>query len=225
MKTFWFAAFAALLTVSIALPVMTLESNNDDKMKEIIGKELDAMKEREVQTLCPLSGKAVTEGKGYTYMGYRIGTCCDDCAAGVEKDPLTALLKLRKLGQEPALAEGFSKLEKCPLSGKPIAEGKVKIKNNVMVSFCCDNCIAAYDKDPASVTAKMAEAKVAPTIITLEQNLCPISGHEAGGAVSVVYKGKQVNLCCDDCKAGFEAEPDKFTQALADMGFVLADAK
>lgn len=225
MKRMWFPAILAALTICLSLPIMTVGNIDADKMKEVIAKELDAMKEREAQTKCPLSGNAVAEGKGFVYMGHMIGTCCDNCAAGVEKDPLTALLKLRKLGQEPALAEGYSKLEKCPLSGQPIAEGKLKIKNNALVSFCCDNCVAAYEKDPASVTAKMAEAKVAPTIITLEQNLCPIMGHEAAGTSSVVYKGKQVNLCCDACKAGFEAEPDKFVQALADMGFVLAPAK
>jgi YHS domain-containing protein len=225
MKKFMLPALFAALAMCVALPLITQGSIDADKMKEIIAKEIDAMQERKAQTKCPFSGHEVVAGKGYTYMGYMIATCCDDCAAAAEKDPLTAILKIRKAGEEPALAEGFSKVEKCPLSGQPLTEGKVKIKNNAMVAFCCDNCVAAYDKDPAKVTAKMAETKLAPTIITLEQTICPLMGHEMNGTSSVVYKGKQVNLCCDMCKAGFEANPDKVLQELADMGFVLADAK
>lgn len=225
MKTFCTLATVIVLSVCIAIPSMTSETISDAKMKEVIAKELDAMKDREAQTKCPLSGNPVAEGKGYVYMGHMIGTCCDNCAAGVEKDPLTALLKLRKMGQEPALAEGFSKNTSCPLSGGDITEGAWAVKDNALVKFCCNNCVGAYKEDPAKVTAKLEEKKIAPTIITMEQNLCPISGHAASTASTVIYQGKQVNLCCDACKAGFEAEPAKYVQLLADMGFVLAPAK
>ncbi len=226
MKTKWITAVAVMIAMCIALPVMTSEKVDNAKVKEIIGKELEAMKAREAQTKCPISGADVAEGKGHVYMGYMIGTCCDNCAAKVEKDPLTALLKMRQAGQEPMLAEGYTKNTKCPLSGKDVAEGAWAVKDNVLVKFCCNNCVAAYKEDPAKVTAKMNEAKTAPAaIITMAQTVCPLSGHAADGSTSLVYKGKEVNLCCAACKAGFEADPDKHLQTMADMGFVVAAAK
>lgn len=225
MKTFWTITIVMAISAFLALPSMTSETISDAKVKEIIAKELDAMKEREAQTKCPISGGDLGEGKGHVYMGHMIATCCDNCAATVEKDPLTALLKLRKMGQEPALAEGYTKNTKCPLSGKELAEGAWAVKDNVLVEFCCNNCVAAYKSDPAKVTAKLTETKVAPTIVTMEQNLCPLSGHAATDASVVVYEGKQVNLCCAACKAGFEADPKKYMQSMADMGFVMVAAK
>ncbi|MBZ0255734.1 hypothetical protein K8I31_06705 [bacterium] len=111
-------------------------------------------------------------------------------------------------------------IEKCPLSGKPVTEGKFAIKDNMLVSFCCDNCAASMKKDPKTVEAKLAEAKLAPVILTLDQTKCPISGEPISKSVFATAMGKKVYMCCEACKDAFKAKPEEVLQALADEGIV-----
>lgn len=39
---------------------------------------------------------------------------------------------------------------------------------------------------------------------------CPVSGKPAKASVTATHKGKEVALCCNNCKAKFEADPAKF---------------
>jgi len=57
-------------------------------------------------------------------------------------------------------------------------------------------------------TAKEAATEIA-------QTMCPImDGNKIDKNVFVEYKGKKVYFCCADCKAKFEAEPEKFIAKL-----------
>ena len=55
-----------------------------------------------------------------------------------------------------------------------------------------------------------AEAKPAPN----GQALCPITGQPIDQSVFVEYLGKKVYFCCEDCKAKFQAEPEKYIAQL-----------
>ena len=224
MKRSWRMAGLFILCLGIALPVLTSENEGQEKAMDRIKAELKAMKERTPQTKCPISGKPIVEGKGFVYKGYFIATCCDNCPKAVEKDPLSAMLKIRKSGEEPALAAGYAAQSECPVSDKPCKGEFSLVKNNALVYFCCPGCPDAFGKDAEGTLGKLDAKKMAPVIITLEQTQCPISGHEATGTSSVIYKGKQVELCCDDCKAAFESDPDKYLQAMADQGIVVKKA-
>ncbi len=212
------------LCIGIALPVFTSEKADSDQAAKQIEKELEAMKERKEQTKCPISGREISKEHGITFMGHRIATCCPNCAKVVKEDPLSAILKIRKNKEEPALAADMKKQTKCPLSGKPVNEKVSAIKNNKMVGFCCPNCKAAYEKEPEKVINKMLKAGVAPTLITLEQTTCPISGHKVNENSTMEHKGKVVKFCCDGCKGEFKASSKKYLQAMADEGIVQENA-
>jgi YHS domain-containing protein len=68
-------------------------------------------------------------------------------------------------------------------------------------------------------TVKTAEDtnKTVTTAATasVEQTTCPImDGNKISKNVFVEYKGKRVYFCCEDCKAKFLAEPEKYVAKL-----------
>jgi YHS domain-containing protein len=49
----------------------------------------------------------------------------------------------------------------------------------------------------------------------IEQTTCPVmDGNKIDKNVFVEYKGKKVYFCCADCKAKFEADPEKYIAKL-----------
>jgi YHS domain-containing protein len=65
-------------------------------------------------------------------------------------------------------------------------------------------------------TAPPAEPNATASAVTeIEQTMCPImDGNKINPNVFVEYKGKKVYFCCNDCKAKFEAEPEKYLAKL-----------
>ena len=225
MKKSLYRIVCCAFCLGLVLPVLASETVDADKSMDRIKAELKAAKERKSQSRCPISGKPVSDKDGFTYMGYNIKTCCPDCVKVVEKNPLQAIAKIRKNGEEPGLASGVKAQTVCPITGKPIKKEFVAVKNNILVYFCCPNCPKAFEADPAGTVKKMVEKGEAPILLTLAQTTCPVSGDKISGANSVTVKGKQVELCCDACKVEMEKNPDKYLQAMADAGIVLEDAK
>lgn len=43
---------------------------------------------------------------------------------------------------------------------------------------------------------------------------CPVSGKPAKASVTTTHNGKEVALCCNNCKAKFEADPAKFEKKI-----------
>lgn len=217
-----------LLVASVPLIASETEKSAglDDAAKERIEAELTAMAEREPQTKCPISGNDIAEGQGYAYLGYHIATCCPNCAGVVEKDPLTSLMKLRAMGQEPALAEGFTEQKSCPvMTEHPLRSEVWTVKDNMLVKFCCEGCMGALEEDPDKVAATLMEFKQAPIILTMKQTVCPVSGHPIDEDVVSVAEGKKIYLCCAGCKGAVEEDPAGTLQAMADEGIVAEDAE
>lgn len=210
---------------TLSLSVFASESeiqSADDAVSKAIQAELKAMSERKTQTKCPISGKDISGKNGYVYKGTYIQTCCDGCAKKVEKHPLNALLKIRQNDEEPILAEGFKAQSKCPATGEKANPDIFTVKNNTLVRFCCAGCEKSFSKEPEKVTDKILEGKEAPVLITLEQKLCPISGHPINGKDFVVHNGLKIGLCCEGCKEKVEKALDETVQKLSDAGLVLA---
>jgi YHS domain-containing protein len=64
------------------------------------------------------------------------------------------------------------------------------------------------------VASKIAETNVA-VAAAVEQTMCPVmDGNKINKNVFVEYKGKKVYFCCADCKAKFEADPEKYIAKL-----------
>jgi YHS domain-containing protein len=88
---------------------------------------------------------------------------------------------------KPAKAQALKKVEKT--AAKTAEETK---KTTTAVT------------EEAKKTVKEAAAEV-------EQTMCPVmDGNKIDKNVFVEYKGKKVYFCCPECKAKFQANPEKY---------------
>jgi YHS domain-containing protein len=63
----------------------------------------------------------------------------------------------------------------------------------------------------ATATAEEAKKTATAAAAEIEQTMCPVmDGNKIDKNVFVEYKGKKVYFCCADCKAKFEADPEKY---------------
>ena len=65
--------------------------------------------------------------------------------------------------------------------------------------------------EPArSSSAVVAEAGDAASTNQTQQTVCPVMAGAINKNIYTEYKGKKVYFCCADCKAKFEADPEKY---------------
>jgi YHS domain-containing protein len=70
-------------------------------------------------------------------------------------------------------------------------------------------------KQPTVMSAEEVNKTVAEAAAQIEQTTCPVmDGNKIDKNVFVEYKGKKVYFCCPDCKAKFEANPEKYVDKL-----------
>jgi YHS domain-containing protein len=69
-------------------------------------------------------------------------------------------------------------------------------------------------KKTATATAEEANKTAETMAASMEQTVCPLTGNKIDKNVFVEYKGKKVYFCCTDCKAKFEADPEKYISKL-----------
>lgn len=106
-----------------------------------------------VNAKCPLSGKDVNAACTLAYEGKLIAFCCGDCRAKFEKDPKAYLDKLKVTGtpEKPVNA-------KCPVSGEDVNPSCTLAHGGRLIAFCCGDCRAKFEKDPASYLPKLESA-------------------------------------------------------------------
>jgi len=74
---------------------------------------------------------------------------------------------------------------------------------------------AEETKETTTEAAKDVKETVAEAAAQVEQTTCPVmDGNPIDKNVFVEYQGKKVYFCCADCKAKFEAEPEKYLDKL-----------
>jgi YHS domain-containing protein len=71
------------------------------------------------------------------------------------------------------------------------------------------NTMQGMQEHVAMTTEEAAKAAAAG-----EQTICPVTGNPIDKSVFVEYKGKKVYFCCPDCKAKFNADPEKYIAKL-----------
>jgi YHS domain-containing protein len=69
-------------------------------------------------------------------------------------------------------------------------------------------------KKTVTATAEEAKKTAETMAASMEQTMCPVTGDKIDKNVFVEYQGKKVYFCCADCKAKFEAEPEKYLSKL-----------
>ena len=76
--------------------------------------------------------------------------------------------------------------------------------------YNCGKC-ETPQKPPAPPTT---ETPATPTVATMLQTTCPVLGGPINKNIFVEYKGKKVYFCCEDCKATFAKDPEKYVKDL-----------
>lgn len=114
----------------VAVSMLAVVSGSDDQPK------LDGVK-------CPLMGKnAVKAEKTVDYRGGKVYFCCDRCVKGFKADDAT---HTTKANHQLALTGQFTQ-KACPMTGKPVADGKTVDVGGVSVGVCCDGCKGKLEK-------------------------------------------------------------------------------
>ena len=102
-----------------------------------------------INTECPVSGKPIDPNAFSIYEGQRVAFCCNNCKAKFDADPKPFLAKL---GIQAANAPINAT---CPVSGKPIDPAATSEYQGNLVAFCCNDCKAKFDADPAKFADKI----------------------------------------------------------------------
>jgi YHS domain-containing protein len=106
-----------------------------------------------VQVACPVSGQPVNKETLVEVGKAKAGFCCENCLAKFNAADDEGKLKIMFAD----LKKGFTRQTKCPVSGKPIDPTKVVEYKDEKVYFCCPNCPAAFEANPAKFLAKLPQ--------------------------------------------------------------------
>ena len=83
----------------------------------------------------------------------------------------------------------------CPVKGKD-ADGSKSVEYTA--TFCCEKCVAKFEKDPAKYAEKLASA---------EEGKCAFSGKDLDPEATATVK---IAVCCGGCKKKVAADPLKY---------------
>jgi len=89
----------------------------------------------------------------------------------------------------------------CPVKGKDADGSKVV---EYTATFCCDKCVAKFEKAPAKYAEKLAAA---------EEGKCAFSGKDLDPEATATVK---IAVCCGSCQKKVEADPVKYLGELED---------
>ncbi len=106
-------------------------------------------------------------------------------------------------------------LPNCPIMDEPINLAVSAATDDGPVYFCCEGCIAKYQKNPEKYATKVAAQRKALADRAKVQVTCPVSKESVDRKVFVESKGEKVYLCCKDCAGKYESDPAKYASALA----------
>jgi YHS domain-containing protein len=112
-------------------------------------------------------------------------------------------------------------LDKCIVSGEKLGgmgDPVVKVYDGREVKFCCNGCVAKFEKDKATYMQKIDDAIIAQQKPTYPLTTCVVSGEKLDGgqmqAVDYLYNNQLVRFCCNGCISKFEKDPEKYLSML-----------
>ncbi len=179
---------------------------------------------------CPLMDKPIDPAKAkfVKHEGRELRFCCSRCVRKFESDPVKHLktIDAKMIEQQ----KPFYPLDTCVIAGEKLGsmgEPVDYIYRNRLVRFCCEHCIADFEKDPARHIAKLDEAAKAKQMADYPMNTCPVAGNELGKVTTahdIVVGNRLVRLCCESCEPLFEKDPAKYL-AIIDAAAAAAPAR
>lgn len=171
--------------------------------------------------VCPVSGErlgSMGDSIVKVYNGREVRFCCDSCVGEFEKDKDAGFAKI----DEMIIAQQmpFYPLNNCVVNpGDPLEiEGAHDVSvryvyNNRLVRFCCDGCVAKFEKNPDKYIATLDAAVIEAQTKDYPLTTCVISGDKLGAmgqTVDRVYASRLVRFCCESCVEKFEQDPAKY---------------
>lgn len=102
----------------------------------------------------------------------------------------------------PALAADEAKPinEVCPVKGEDV-DGSKSVEYTA--SFCCDKCVAKFEKEPTKYAEKLAAA---------EEGKCAFSGKDIDPEATATVA---IAVCCGGCQKKVSADPVKYLGELS----------
>ena len=87
-----------------------------------------------------------------------------------------------------------------------------------LIRFCCNGCVATFEKNPAIYIAKLDSAIITKEKPTYPLETCVVSGEKLGGdmgaPVDYIYNNRLVRFCCNSCVETFKKDPDPYLKKL-----------
>ena len=90
---------------------------------------------------------------------------------------------------------------------------KTVIATGVMLAIAFAGALPSFADIQTNSVTSTPHPKPRPDLL----KTCPVSGDklgEMGKPIVFVYKGQEVKLCCSDCKADFDKNPDKYMKLI-----------
>ena len=117
-------------------------------------KPVEKPKELKNQTHCPVMGGVIDSTVYTDIQGQRVYHCCPMCSKDLKADPDKFFKKAAKDG---IVFENIQTV--CPVSGEPIDKNVSLYHEGRQLKFCCEKCIATFEKEPAAYLSKMDAKK------------------------------------------------------------------
>jgi len=145
MKNLSILLASTALIVLIALPAL---ADSYAKMNE--------EKAQPNQKMCPVMGNPINKEVYSDYNGKRIFFCCKACVNVFRENPGQYISKSEKNGVVFDDAPVIQAV--CPITGQPIDKNFHSDYKGDRVYFCCGNCKAEFDKNPAKYNDSVQKA-------------------------------------------------------------------
>lgn len=117
-------------------------------------------------TTCPISGETLGEMGDpvvKVYDGREVKFCCNNCVGPFEKDLAASMQILDE--KIYAAAKDTYPMKTCVVSGEHLGgmgEPFPHMYKNRLVMFCCENCVATFEKEPIKYLSMIDAAMTAP---------------------------------------------------------------
>jgi len=139
-----FASIGILVVLSLLLVSIGYGENKPDSTKS--GYPPLSKK----QTLCPVMGNKIDTTVFADIQGQRVYFCCSGCISKMKADPDEYF---KKSAEQGVLFRNIQKT--CPVSGDEIDTTISVDYQGRRIYFCCQGCVADFEKSPAAYLAKM----------------------------------------------------------------------
>ncbi|MCB9851661.1 MAG: hypothetical protein H6819_01090 [Phycisphaerales bacterium] len=181
-----------------------------------------------VNTMCPISGRAI-DGKTFIeYKGRRVGFCCPACDDKFlawddqKKDEFIAAQAVGKKGEAKEFGGDIYTLTKCVVTDEELGsmgDPPIKIIEGREVRVCCAGCFKKIEKDTKKYFDKMDKQMADDQRPHYPLDTCivthePLKRKGKDTAYEYVFKNRLYRLCCKDCARKIEKDPARYSAEL-----------